>query len=117
MSLFVPLNAIPSAGADCQIQFAQVMDLYLSDKYKSHWTEIQKLAQSDSPEALEKLKRYAYEGLRLATPAYGLFRDVAADSATIQDGDQTVSFKKGDKIWLNFVSSPPCSIFILGDDD
>jgi hypothetical protein len=44
------------------MQFAQMIDLYLSDKYSSHWPAIQKLAKSDSPEAFEKLKKYALEG-------------------------------------------------------
>jgi hypothetical protein len=46
----------------------------LSDDYISYWPEIQKLANSDSPEDFEKLKKYALEGLRLATPAFGLLR-------------------------------------------
>jgi hypothetical protein len=46
----------------------------LSDDYISHWPEIQKLANSDSPEDFEKLKKYALEGLRLATPAFGVLR-------------------------------------------
>lgn len=39
-----------------------MIDLYLSDKYRSHWTDMRELAQSDEPEAFEKLKKYALEG-------------------------------------------------------
>lgn len=39
-----------------------MLDLYLSDKYASHWPAIQDLARSDEPEAFEKLKKYALEG-------------------------------------------------------
>lgn len=83
-----------------------MLDLYLSDRYKAHWADIQKLAQSDSPEAFEKLKKYALEGYRLATPAFGLLRRVDADSATILDGQRTVSVKKNEQIYVNFVSDP-----------
>jgi hypothetical protein len=39
-----------------------MLDLYLSDRYFTHWPAIQKLARSDKPEAFEKLKKYALEG-------------------------------------------------------
>jgi hypothetical protein len=39
-----------------------MIDLYLSDKYYSHWPDIQKLAMSDEPDAFDKLKKYALEG-------------------------------------------------------
>lgn len=34
----------------------------MSDKYKNHWPAIVTLAQSDSPKAFEKLRKYALEG-------------------------------------------------------
>lgn len=43
-------------------QWAQLIDVYLSDEYKHHWPEIVSLAQSDDPDAFEKLKKYALEG-------------------------------------------------------
>ena len=64
-----------------QVQrFAHMLDLYLSDRYKSHWPAIQKLAASNTPEAFEQLKRYALEGYRLNTPAFGLTRIAVADT-------------------------------------
>jgi hypothetical protein len=42
--------------------------LYLSDKYYPHWPAIQKLANSDTAEDFEKLKKYALEGLAIASP-------------------------------------------------
>lgn len=81
-----------------------MIDLYLSDKYYSHWPAIQKFAMSDEPEAFEKLKKYALEGyvshfhlprtvralltdnsFRLSTPAFGLLRTVVADKADLRD--------------------------------
>jgi hypothetical protein len=44
------------------MQWAQMLDLYLSEKYASHWPAIQKLARSTDPGAFEKLKKYALEG-------------------------------------------------------
>ena len=81
-----------------------MLDLFLSDKYKSHWSDIQKLAMDDSAEAFEKLQKYALEGYRLATPAFGLLRVVDADSATIEDGGRNITVKKGDQIYVDFVS-------------
>lgn len=49
-------------------QWAQLIDLYLSDEYFPHWPAIQKLANSDAPEDFEKLKKYALEGLALVSP-------------------------------------------------
>lgn len=43
-------------------QWAQLLDLYFSDKYAIHWPAIRSLAQSEDPEAFEKLKKYALEG-------------------------------------------------------
>ncbi|SCO78474.1 related to Psi-producing oxygenase A [Fusarium oxysporum] len=99
---------IPTAAAACATQaqgWAQMIDLYLSDKYYSHWPAIQKLAMSDEPEAFEKLKKYALEGFRLSTPAFGLLRTVAADKADLRDGRRVVSVKKGDTIFTDFVTA------------
>lgn len=84
-----------------------MLDLYLSDEYKHHWPHIQELAHSDLPEAFEKLKKYALEGYRLATPAFGLLRRVDADMVEIKDGESTVKASKNDQIFVNFVSSSP----------
>ncbi|KAF5702892.1 fatty acid oxygenase [Fusarium mundagurra] len=99
---------IPTAAAACATQaqgWAQMIDMYLSDKYYSHWPAIQKLAMSDEPEAFEKLKKYALEGFRLSTPAFGLLRTVVADKADLRDGPRVVSVKKGDTIFTDFVTA------------
>ena len=80
-----------------------MLELFLSDRYKSHWPTIQKYASDDSPEAFEKLRKYALEAYRLATPAFGLLRIVDADTATIQDGPHTITVKKGDQLYVDFV--------------
>lgn len=43
-------------------QWAQLIDVYMSDEYKDHWPDIVELAWSDAPDAFEKLKKYALEG-------------------------------------------------------
>ncbi|KAK3937994.1 heme peroxidase [Diplogelasinospora grovesii] len=99
---------IPTAAAASATQaqgWAQMIDLYLSDKYYSHWPAIQELAMSDEPEAFEKLKKYALEGFRLSTPAFGLIRTVVADKASVRDGPRVVPVKRGDSIFTNFVTA------------
>ncbi|KAK2592292.1 hypothetical protein QQS21_010012 [Conoideocrella luteorostrata] len=74
-------TVIPTAAAACATQaqaWAQLIDIYLSDDYKSHWPEIQRLAQSDDPASFEVLKRYALEGFRLFPAASGVLRVVAS---------------------------------------
>lgn len=91
----VTWTIMPTAAAAVATQaqgFAQMLDLYLSDPYKSHWPAIQKLAASDTPEAFEQLERYALEGYRLNTPAFGLTRIANADT-TIQDGNRSIPIK------------------------
>lgn len=44
------------------IQWGQLIDLFMSDKYYSYWPTIEKLARSDAPEDFEKLRKYALEG-------------------------------------------------------
>ncbi|KAK9319208.1 fatty acid oxygenase, partial [Lipomyces orientalis] len=81
--------------------FSQMLDLYLSDQYNKHWPAIQELARSKDSTAFTKLKRYAMEGLRLATPSSGTLR-VAVDDVVIKDGSRTVNIKKGDQVFANF---------------
>ncbi|KAG0652625.1 9,12-octadecadienoate 8-hydroperoxide 8R-isomerase [Hyphodiscus hymeniophilus] len=127
---------IPTAAAACATQaqgWAQLIDLYLSDNYISHWPAIQKLANSEAPEDFEKLKKYALEGLRLATPAFGVLRGntycslttscpyvpilrcvdltdfiypvVDVPEADITDGPRVIPVKEGDTIFADFVSA------------
>jgi len=63
------------------------------------------VAQEDTPEAFEKLRKYALEAFRLATPSFGVLRAVGVDSATIIDGERQVPVKKGDTIFLDFVTA------------
>lgn len=44
------------------LQWAQLIDLYLSDAYKQHWPAIVALSQSDAPEDFQKLEKYVLEG-------------------------------------------------------
>lgn len=78
--------------------FGQVMD-YLFTEGRQHWPEVQKLAKQDTPEADDKLMRYALEFSRLASET-GMARIVAKD-VTIKDGDRELKFQPGDKIVVN----------------
>ncbi|KAL4992319.1 heme peroxidase [Aspergillus falconensis] len=99
---------IPTAAAACATQamgWAQMLDLYLSDRYSTHWPAIQKLAHSDEPDAFEKLKKYALEGFRLSTPANGVLRTCNTATTTLKDGTASKSISKGDTVFANFASA------------
>lgn len=81
-----------------------MLDLFLSDKYKSHWPAIQKLAVDESPQAFDQLRKYALEAYRLTAPALTL-RTVGVESATIKDGDTEFHVKKGDSLLMNFMAA------------
>ncbi|KAG9254518.1 heme peroxidase family protein [Emericellopsis atlantica] len=99
---------IPTAAASSATQgqgWGQMIDLYLSDKYFVHWPAIQELALSDDPEDFNKLRRYALEGFRLCTPAFGLVRNAVADNVQITDGPRTESVGKGDTVFADFITA------------
>ncbi|KAH6690332.1 heme peroxidase [Plectosphaerella plurivora] len=99
---------IPTAAAASATQaqgWAQMIDLYLSDEYYSHWADIQVLAKSEKPEAFELLKKYALEGFRLSTPAFGLVRNMAGAKARIQDGQRVVTARKDDIVFVDFITA------------
>ena len=81
-----------------------MLDLFLSEKYKSVWPEIQKLANEESPEAFNKLRKYALEAYRITSPALTL-RTVGVDSATINDGETKLPVKKGDNLLMDFIAA------------
>ncbi|KAL2793140.1 heme peroxidase [Aspergillus keveii] len=99
---------IPTAAAACATQaqehWAQMLELYFSDRYSSHWPTICNLARSDDPEAFAKLKKYALEGFRLSTPAFGVLR-TAVDNTSIKDGTTTKNIRKGDTIFADFITA------------
>ncbi|GAB1202587.1 hypothetical protein APSETT445_001206 [Aspergillus pseudonomiae] len=100
-------TVIPTAAAACATQaqgWAQLIDLYLSDTYYKHWPDIQKAARSDDKDSFDKLKKYALEGFRLSTPAFGVLR-YAANDTIISDGLRNVPIKEGDTILADFVSA------------
>ncbi|KAL4894294.1 heme peroxidase [Aspergillus ambiguus] len=108
----VTWTVIPTAAAACATQaqgvglenWAQLIDLYLSDKYYKHWPDIQRLAQLDDKESFEKLKKYALEGFRLSTPAFGVLRNVM-ENTSIDDRVKQVNVKKGDTLFIDFVTA------------
>jgi len=80
-----------------------MLDLFLSEKYNSHWPHIAKLAMSEEPEDFNLLIRYAMEGLRLSECS-GVIRNVTADDTIIDDGDEKLTLHKNETVFLNFVS-------------
>ncbi|KAL3479234.1 heme peroxidase [Aspergillus californicus] len=98
---------IPTAAAACATQaqgWAQMLELYFSDKYVGHWPAICSLARSDDQDAFAKLEKYALEGFRLSTPAFGVLR-TAADNTTVKDGPTTRTVDKGDPIFADFITA------------
>ncbi|KAF2678245.1 heme peroxidase [Lentithecium fluviatile CBS 122367] len=91
---------IPSAKA-----LSQILNIFLQEPYHSqHWPEIQNFASNTSPAAVEKLRKYALEGLRLTTPLSAIVR-IAHLDATLVDGATTHSVKKGDTLVLDIAKA------------
>jgi hypothetical protein len=44
------------------MQWAQMLDLYLREKYASHWPAIQEVERSADSGAFEQWRKYALEG-------------------------------------------------------
>ena len=98
-------TVVPTSAAAAPIQtqgISRLLDFYLSPANATHWAEIQALATSDSAEALEKLRKYALEGFRLDPAAAGALRVVAAPSASIKDGENTITPAAGSTILPDF---------------
>ena len=84
--------------------FAQMLDLYLSEPYKSHWPAIQKLAASDTRENFALLVRYAMEGCRLNPPTFGLTRLADAD-IVVDDCERWVPVKTGMQVLVDIATA------------
>ncbi|KAB2572892.1 Psi-producing oxygenase A [Lasiodiplodia theobromae] len=104
---------IPTQAAAAATQgqaWAQLIDVYMSDEYKHHWPAIVELAKSDSPDAFEKLKKYALEGFRLFPAASGVLR-VNPSATTIPSPDPssspntTIPLPANSQIFLDFITA------------
>lgn len=51
------------------------------------------------------MRKYALEGLRLATPAFGVLRTVNIENATVIDRERQIPIKKGNTIFTDFVTA------------
>lgn len=81
-----------------------LLDFWLDPANASHWEGIKRLAQDDTTESLQQIRKYVLESLRInCTPAYGVFRTCATPTATIIDGSRTITVKQGDTIFLDFL--------------
>ncbi|KAF2638101.1 heme peroxidase [Massarina eburnea CBS 473.64] len=95
---------VPTSAAAAPIQtqgISRLLDFYLSPERAAEWADIQAVATSDSPEALESLRKYALEGFRLDPAAAGALRVVAAPDAMIQDGERTLHPSAGSTIFVD----------------
>jgi hypothetical protein len=96
---------VPTASAQAPIQTqgsTNVLDFYLQPENATSWAEIQALAASESPDAMEKLRKYALEALRLSPAAAGATRIVAVPNASIEDGTNIITPATGSLIFPSF---------------
>lgn len=100
--------------ANSACAFAQLIDFYLQDDNRKHWSEIQRLATLNTPEADKLLTKYTLEGTRLSN-SLGIFRNVDpvdSQTITINQLGQDVVLKKNDKVFVSFVyASKDASVF------
>jgi cytochrome P450 len=99
-------NVMGTAGGMVANQgqlFGQVLDYLFSSPGNQYRSTIHKLAKADTPEADDLLMRYVLEFSRLNGET-GVTRDVAK-ATTIKDGTQTINFKPGDRVLVNFKSA------------
>lgn len=72
----------------------------------SHWKVIQRLAAENTTEADQVLTKYVLEGFRLSN-SLGLLRVAVPqgqETVSVTENGVDLKFKKGDNIFLNFVS-------------
>jgi cytochrome P450 len=95
--------------------FGQTIEYYLLGEGKSHWPDIQKLAQEDSEETFEKLMHYTMEGGRLNGET-GVIRAVAKPTSITEAG-KTKDLKPGDSVFVNLrAASHDPEVFPNPDD-
>jgi linoleate 10R-lipoxygenase len=97
-SAIVPtiVGLVPNQG---QV-FTQIIEHYTKPESKVHLAEINRLAQSDSAEADEKLYRYCLEAIRL-NGTFGAFRE-AKEVVTVEDNGKTYTIQPGQQVFASF---------------
>ncbi|KAL8280760.1 hypothetical protein RQP46_006764 [Phenoliferia psychrophenolica] len=83
---------------------AHVINFYLDDKQKEHYTALVRLSKDPSPAADDAIWAYILEAMRLDPQAPGIPR-IANESGSFKDGSQVVTFQKGDMIFASLYSS------------
>lgn len=86
------------------MQFAEVLDYFLSDAGNEHWPKIQKLAREDSSKADDKIADYFMEAHRLSSERI-CKRSVKSGKDSVQIGDHNLKPKQ--EVLLRLVSRPP----------
>jgi len=90
---------------------AQVVNLYLDDKYAKERAEIIEIANLPvyGPEEEARLEGYVREAMRLDPQAPGVFRDVAADGVIregdVGHGEKEIRVKAGDKLFVSLANA------------
>ena len=80
-----------------------MLNLYISPGYEKQLAHIQSLATSGTSADMDVLRKYVLEGARLAG-TFGLYRRADIDF-NLQDGDKNLNLRKGDTVFINFVST------------
>ncbi|KAI4593036.1 hypothetical protein KJ359_010122 [Pestalotiopsis sp. 9143b] len=79
--------------------FAEMLDFFLAGDGNKHLPELRRLSKSDAPEDFDTLMHYMLEGSRLrGEPEASRY---AARNVTITDGDQSLSLRAGDRVFVN----------------
>ncbi|KAI1880063.1 hypothetical protein JX265_001684 [Neoarthrinium moseri] len=96
------------AAESCATQaqaWAQLIDLYLSDEYKHHWGEIERLASSEDSKSFDLLKHYVLEGFRLAPPISGALRVVSATTTPVAVPSAPAPLSPRSTVFANFIAA------------
>ncbi|KXH26512.1 linoleate diol synthase [Colletotrichum salicis] len=99
---------LPTSGAMVPNQaqvFAQAVDYYLSPPGSKYLDQIHAVAKAPSTKESDAvLLGYAMEGIRLAG-TFGSYREAVQDDVIVEDGGREVPVRRGDKIFVSFVSA------------
>ncbi|OJJ87377.1 peroxidase/cytochrome P450 family protein [Aspergillus glaucus CBS 516.65] len=93
------IGMVPNQGQ----AFTRIIDYFLSADGAQHLPEINRLAQEDTPESEEKLRRYVLEAIRI-NGASAAYRE-AQTSAILNDNGREISVNPGDKVFVGFAGA------------
>jgi len=80
-----------------------MIDVYLSEEYSQHWSQIVRLAQVEDEHSTSKLQTYALEGIRLSKKGFGPVRCGVAEDVTLKEGKTTLNIESGNEVFVDLV--------------